>query len=99
MLLINTHKRDFIMNTKQAIERLLSNITKDSETLASIKQAVESGNQSFDEEFVTVWGERVESCKRAIKALDDKSGYVKSFYNRAYLVVNAADDAFICVIE
>ena len=87
------------MNTKQAIERLLSNITKDSETLTSIKQAIKSGNKNFDEEFVTVWNERVESCKRGIKALNDKSGYVKCFYNRAYLVVNAADDAFICVIE
>ena len=87
------------MNTKQAIERLLSNITKDSETLASIRQAIESGNQTFDEEFVTAWNERVESCKRAIKALNDESGYVKCFYNRAYLVVNATDDAFICVIE
>ena len=87
------------MNTKQAIERLLSNISKDSETLTSIKQAVENGNQSFDEEFVADWGERVESCKRAIKALNNKSGYVKSFYNRAYLVVDAKDDTFICVIE
>ena len=87
------------MNTKQAIERLLSNITKDSETLASIRQAIESGNQSFDEEFVTAWSERVESCKRGIKALDDKSGYVKSFYNRAYLVLNVLTDDVICVIK
>ena len=99
MLLINTRKWDFIMNTKQAIERLLSNITKDSETLVSIKQAIENGSQSFDEEFVTAYRERVESCKSGIKALNDKSGHVKNFYNRAYLVVNAADDAFICVIK
>ena len=87
------------MNHHQAIERLLSNITKDSETLASIKQAIESDNQSFDDEFALAWSERVESCKRGIEALNDKSGYVKSFYNRVYLVVNATDDAFICVIE
>ena len=87
------------MNTLQAIDRLKANIVKDSETLASIKQAIESGNQSFDEEFVTAYRERIESCKSGIKALDDKSGYVKSFYNRALLVVNVADDAFICVIE
>lgn len=87
------------MNTKQAIERLLSNITKDSETLASIEQAIESGNKTFDEEFVTSWSERVESCKRGIKALNDKSGYVKSFYNRAYLVLNVLTDDVICVIK
>ena len=87
------------MNTKQAIERLLSNITEDSETLASIKQAIESGNQSFDEEFVDVWGERVESYKRGIKALNDKSGYVKSFYNRAYLVLSVLNDEVVCVIK
>ena len=87
------------MNTLQAIDRLKANIVKDSETLASIKQAIESGNQSFDEEFVTAYREQIECCKRGIKALDDKSGYVKSFYNRALLVLNAADDAFICVIE
>ena len=87
------------MNTKQAIERLLSNITKDNETLASIRQAIESGNQSFDEEFAAAWVERVESCKRGIKALDDKSGYVKSFYNRAYLVLNVLTDDVICVIK
>ena len=87
------------MNTKQAIERLLSNVTKDSETLASIKQAIESGSQTFDEEFVTVWGERVESCKRGIEALNDKSGYIRCFYNRAYLVLNVLNDDVICVIE
>ena len=87
------------MNTKQAIERLLSNITKDSETLTSIKQAIESGNQSFDEDFVVAWNERVESCKSGIKALNDKSGYIKCFYNRAYLVLNVLTDDVICVIE
>lgn len=87
------------MNTKQAIERLLSNITKDSETLASIKQALESGNQNFDEEFVAAWSERVESCKRGIEVLSDKSGYIKCFYNRAYLVLSVLTDDVICVIK
>ena len=87
------------MNTKQAIERLLSNITKDSETLTSIKQAIESGNKSFDEDFVTAWNERVESYKSGIKALNDKSGCIKCFYNRAYLVLNVLTDDVICVIE
>ena len=87
------------MNTLQAIDRLKANIVKDSETLASIKQAIESGNQSFDEEFVTAWSEQIENCKSGIKALDDKSGYVKSFYNRAYLVLNALTDDVICVIK
>ena len=87
------------MNHHQAIERLLSNITKDSETLASIKQAIESDNQSFDDEFALAWSERVESCKRGIEALDDKSGYVKCFYNRAYLVLNVLTDDVICVIK
>ena len=87
------------MNTLQAIDCLKANIVKDSETLATIKQAIESGNQSFDEEFVTAYREQIENCKSGIKALDDKSGYVKSFYNRALLVVSVADDAFICVIE
>ena len=87
------------MNTNQAIKHLLSNITKDGETLASIKQAIESGNQSFDEEFVAAWSERVESCKRGIEALNDKSGYIKCFYNRAYLVLNVLNDEVICVIK
>ena len=87
------------MNTNQAIKHLLSNITKDGETLASIKQAIESGNQSFDEEFVAAWSERVESCKRGIEALNDKSGSIKCFYNRAYLVLNVLNDEVICVIK
>ena len=87
------------MNTLQAIDRLKANIVKDSETLASIKRAIESGNQSFDKEFVTAYRERIESCKSGIKALDDKSGYVKSFYNRALLVLNALTDDVICVIR
>ena len=86
------------MNTKQAIEQLLSNIINDSQTLLNIKNSIAAGNQSFDEDFVLAWVERVESCKRGIKALNDKSGYIKSFYNRAYLVVNATDDV-ICVIK
>lgn len=86
------------MNTKQAIEQLLSNIINDSKTLLNIKNSIAVGNQSFDEDFVLAWAERVESCKRGIKALNDKSGYIKSFYNRAYLVVNATDDV-ICVIK
>ena len=87
------------MNTLQAIDRLKANIVKDSETLSSIKQAIESGNQSFDEEFVTAYREQIENCKSGIKALDDKSGYVKSFYNRAYLVLSALTDDVICVIK
>ena len=86
------------MNTKQAIEQLLSNIINNSKTLLNIKNSIAGGNQSFDEDFVLAWAERVESCKRGIEALNDKSGYIKSFYNRAYLVVNATDDV-ICVIK
>ncbi len=87
------------MNNLQAIKRLQVNILKDSETLVTIQNAIESSNKNFDDEFLVAWFERVESCKSGIKALNDKSGYIKCFYNRAYLVVNATDDAFICVIE
>ena len=87
------------MNTNQAIDRLKANIIKDSETLLNIKKAIESGNKSFDDEFLLVWEERVESCKRGIKALNDTSGYIKCFYNRAYLVLNVLNDDVICVIK
>lgn len=87
------------MNTKQATEQLLSNIINDSQTLLNIKNSIASGNQSFDEDFVLAWVERVESCKSGIKALDDESGYIKCFYNRAYLVLNVSTDDVICVIK
>ena len=92
-------KKDIVMDNHQAIARLLSNITKDNQTLATIQNAIESGNQNFDDEFVTAWNERVESCKSGIKALNDKSGYIKCFYNRAYLVLNVLNDDVICVIK
>ena len=87
------------MNTNQAISRLQANIIQDSQTLSNIKNSIASGNKSFDNEFVAAWSERVESCKRGIEALNDKSGYVKCFYNRAYLVVNVSNDEVICVIK
>lgn len=83
----------------RAIERLQANILKDSEMLALIKQAIESGNKNFDDGFLVAWNERVESCKRGIKALNDKSGDIKCFYNRTYLVLNVLNDDVICVIE
>ena len=87
------------MNTNQAIARLQANITQDNQTLLNIKKSIESGNKSFDAEFLLVWSERVESCKRGIKALNDASGYIKCFYNRAYLVLNVLNDDVICVIK
>ena len=87
------------MNTNQAIARLQANITQDSQTLLNIKKSIASGNKSFDDEFLLSWNERVESCKRGIEALNDKSGYIKCFYNRAYLVLNVLNDDVICVIK
>ena len=87
------------MNTLQAIDRLKANIIKDSETLTTIQKSIASGNKSFDDEFLLVWNERIECCKRGIKALNDTSGYIKCFYNRAYLVLNVLNDDVICVIK
>ena len=87
------------MNTKQAIERLQASILKDGETLATIQNSIESGNKSFDNEFLVSWNERVESCKRGIDALNDESGYIKCFYNRAYLVLNVLTEDVVCVIK
>ena len=99
MLLIKPPAKDIIMNTLQAIDCLKANIIKDSETLATIKQAIESGDKRFDDEFLLVWKERIESYERGIKALNDNSGYVKCFYNSAYLVLDALNDDCICVIK
>lgn len=87
------------MNTQQAIDRLQANIVKDSETLVTIQNSIESGSKAFDNEFLLAWHERVESCKRGIEALNDNSGYVKNVFNRAYLVLNVLDDDVICVIK
>ena len=87
------------MNTQQAITRLQANVTQDSQTLLNIKNCIDSGNKSFDGEFLLAWGERVESCERGIEALNNDKGYVKNFCNRAYLVLDVLTDDVICVIK
>ena len=87
------------MDTQQAIARLQANITQSSQELLNIKNCIESGNKSFDDEFLLAWVSRIESFKLGIEALNDKSGYVKNFYNRAYLVLNVFTDDVICVIK
>ena len=87
------------MDTIQAINRLKANIVKDSQTLSTIQKSIESGDKRFDDEFLLALRECIESCERGIKALNDKSGYIKCFYNRAYLVLDVSNDDCICVIK
>ena len=87
------------MNTQQAVNCLKTIIVKDSETLLAIQKSIDSGSKRFDDESLLVWKEHIESLERGIEALNDKRGYVKCFYNRAYLVLDILNDECICVIK